>query len=173
MFKFVIISLFFDPLVSGPHRFNSAFFCERSNMPQAHAIQHEIAVRADPSKVHNAVATRDGLRGWNTSHVAGTGSVGTEWVLSYPGRPEFAWRVDRSDDHGVVWTCIRGPGDSVGTTVEYALTSLPDGRTRISLTHAGWPHQQGNFTKCNTLWGALLFHLKTFVESDIPAPALS
>ena len=140
-------------------------------MPYTHAIEHEIAVRADPAQVHRAVSTSDGLRGWNTSHVAGDGSVGTDWVLSYSGKPEFSWRVDRSDESNVLWTCTRGPGDSIGTTVSYVLTPLPDGRTRISLKHAGWPHREGNFTKCNTLWGELLVHLKKFIESSLPAPA--
>jgi uncharacterized protein YndB with AHSA1/START domain len=140
-------------------------------MTQTHAIEHEIAVRADPATVHRAVSTREGLRGWNTSSVAGDGSVRTEWVLSYQGKPEFAWRVDRSDEAGVLWTCTKGPGDSVGTTVSYELVPLPDGRTRVSLKHAGWPHRQGNFTKCNTLWGGLLLHLKNFVESGQPTPA--
>jgi uncharacterized protein YndB with AHSA1/START domain len=140
-------------------------------MPQPHAIEHEINVHANPAQVHRAISTSDGLRGWNTAQVTGDGSVGTEWVLGYSGGPEFAWRVDSSDESGVVWTCTRGPGDSVGTTASYALSPLPDGRTRISLTHTGWPHRGGNFTKCNTLWGSLVAHLKNFVESGRPAPA--
>lgn len=138
-------------------------------MPQT-AIKHEIAIRADAKNVHEALTTRQGLLGWNTNHVSGEGTVGSEWILSYPGRCEFAWRVDRIDDLRVNWTCKRGPGDSVGTTVEYTLRQAEGDRTRVFLTYGGWPHTEGNFTKCNTLWGGLLHHLKDFVESGKAAP---
>jgi uncharacterized protein YndB with AHSA1/START domain len=143
----------------------------RSTMPVGPSIEHEINVRAPASTVHDAIATRAGLQGWNTSRVTGDGAVGSEWILSYVGGPDFVWRVDRDDASGVRWTCTRGPGGSVGTTVEFALAPTQDGRTRISLTHGGWPHREGNFTKCNTLWGAMLFQLKAFAESGKPAPA--
>jgi uncharacterized protein YndB with AHSA1/START domain len=139
-------------------------------MNQTAKIHHEIVVRGSAKKVHEALTTQQGLRGWNTSDVSGDGSVGSEWIMGYAGRPDFAWRVDRTDDHTIVWTCTRGPGDSVGTTAEYILKPLEDGRTRVLLTHAGWPHTEGNFVKCNTLWGGLLHHLKEFVESGKPTP---
>jgi uncharacterized protein YndB with AHSA1/START domain len=140
-------------------------------MPQTAMIRHEIAVRADVKTVHEALTTRQGLLGWNTTQVTGDGTVGSEWILRYTGRPEFAWRIDRADDQKIVWTCSRGPGNSIGTTAEYVLQPLDDGRTRVFLTHDGWPDTQGNFTKCNTLWGGLLHHLKAFVETGEPAPA--
>jgi uncharacterized protein YndB with AHSA1/START domain len=134
-------------------------------------IEHEISILAPPADVLTAITSRDGLAGWNTSGVAGDGTVGSEWVLDYAGRAQFAWRIDRVGHDKVVWTCTRGPGDSVGTTVEYALFVRPDGRTRVALVHDGWPHTRGNFVKCNTLWGGLLHHLKAFVESGKPVPA--
>ncbi|TJV33741.1 MAG: hypothetical protein E5Y18_14640, partial [Mesorhizobium sp.] len=44
--------------------------------------------------------------------------------------------------------------------VEYVFEDMPDGRTHVSRKHGGWPHREGNFQKCNTLWGAMLFQLK-------------
>src|SRR5271155_5852567 len=105
-------------------------------MPQTD-IKHEIAIRADAKKIHEALTTKQGLLGWNASHVSGDGTVGSEWILSYPGRPEFAWRVDRADDLTVSWTCTRGPGDSVGTTAEYTMRPVEGSRTRVFLTHGG------------------------------------
>lgn len=139
-------------------------------MAGGHSIDHQLAVKATASSLHEAITTRDGLRGWNTSQVTGDGVVGSEWVLSYAQAPGFRWRVERSDASGVLWTCTQGPGDSVGTTVEYLLEGMPDGRTRVSLRHGGWPHREGNFQKCNTLWGAMLFQLKRYAESGEPAP---
>jgi hypothetical protein len=140
-------------------------------MPPTAQLQHEIAVRGSVKQVLDALTTRHGLLGWNTSGVAGGGTVGSEWILKYADGPEFAWRVDQADEQKVVWTCTRGPGNSVGTTAEFVVKPIKDGRTRIFLTHAGWPHTEGNFTKCNTMWGGLLHHLKRFVESGRPEPA--
>jgi hypothetical protein len=142
-------------------------------MPQTTKIKHEISIRADAKEIHEALATRQGLLGWISSNVTGQGTIGSEWIVSYPGGLEFAWRIDRTDDLTVNWTCTRGPGNSVGTTVEYTLKPLEDGRTRVFLNHAGWPHTEGNFTKCNTLWGGLLHHLKDFVESGKATPLRS
>jgi hypothetical protein len=140
------------------------------SMAGGHSIDHEVAVKATASSVRAAIVTSDGLRGWNTRQVSGDGTVGSEWTLSYEGAPDFRWRVDRSDASGVLWTCTQGPGDSIGTTVEYVLEDMPDGRTRVSLKHRGWPRREGNFQKCNTLWGAMFFQLKRFVESGKPMP---
>jgi uncharacterized protein YndB with AHSA1/START domain len=139
-------------------------------MPQATKIEQEIALRAGAKKIHEALVTKQGLLGWNSSDVSGPGTIDSEWILRYPGGVGFAWHVDRADDLTVFWTCARGPGNSVGTTVEYILKPLEDGRTRVFVTHAGWPDTEGNFTKCNTLWGGLLHHLKDFVESGKPTP---
>lgn len=105
-------------------------FRMRAAMAEGHSIDHELAVKAVASSVHDAIATRHGLRGGNTSQVTGDGKVGSEWTLSYEGAPDFSWRVDRSDASGVLWTCTQGPGDSVGTMVEYVFEDMPDGRTR-------------------------------------------
>jgi hypothetical protein len=142
-------------------------------MAESHSLRHEINIAADESTVRAALTTEAGLRGWNTAYVSGTGAVGSEWSLSYGARPKFFWRIVSQSQDKLVWACTAGPGDSVGTTVELTLALLPDGRTRVAIIHAGWPHQQGNFTKCNTLWGVLLHHLRVFAESGKPSPAYS
>lgn len=116
-------------------------------MAEGHSIDHELAVKAVASSVHDAIATRHGLRGGNTSQVTGDGKVGSEWTLSYEGAPDFSWRVA-----GVLWTCTQGPGDSVGTMVEYVFEDMPDGRTR-DLAQA-WRLAAGAICRSATRCGA-------------------
>ena len=142
-------------------------------MSETHTLRHEINIAASEDKIRTALTTADGLRGWNTADVSGTGAVGSEWSLGYGAGPKFSWRVVSQSDDKIAWICTAGPGDSVGTTAEFALTPLPDGRTRVAFNHARWPHQEGNFTKCNTLWGVLLHHLRVFAERGEPSPAYS
>lgn len=105
------------------------------------------------------------------AEVSGGGSVGGKWFLRYPDGPTFVWEITADDADKVSWKCVEGPGDSVGTTVTYDLGKTPDGRVHLSFAHEGWPHEEGNFTKCNALWGMILHQLRRFVEHGKVAPA--
>lgn len=140
-------------------------------MVGAHSLKHEIIISADASAVRNAITTAEGLKGWNTPQVEGTGDLGTEWVLKYPGRPDFTWRIDLDDAEEILWVCTTGPGDAVGTTALYLIEPLSGGKVRLRVAHGGWPHDEANFIKCNTLWGALMDHLREYVQSGKPEPA--
>jgi uncharacterized protein YndB with AHSA1/START domain len=134
-------------------------------------IDHELKIDATPEQVFAALSTLDGVKGWQTATASGSGAVGTRWVFSFAGHPEFVWEVAASDaPRRVEWRCTRGPGDSVGTTATFTIEPA-DGRTRLELRHAGWPGTHGNFRKCNTTWGVLLHHLRDYVETGVTAPA--
>ena len=134
-------------------------------------IDHEIKVSATPEQVFAALTTLDGVTGWHTPTVTGTGDIGSEWVFAFVDHPEFGWQITESNAPGtVVWRCTRGPGDSVGTTATFTLTAIDD-RTLVELRHAGWPGTHGNFRKCNTTWGVLLHHLRDYAETGDAAPA--
>jgi uncharacterized protein YndB with AHSA1/START domain len=139
-------------------------------MAGPHSLKHEINISSPVEAVYAALTTAEGLKGWNTATVEGSGEVGTNWTLKYSGRPEFEWRIDVSKPGEVSWTCIKGPGDSVGTTADFRLTHT-GGRTQVLVTHGGWPHDEANFTKCNTIWGALMDHLREYVQSGVAEPA--
>lgn len=140
-------------------------------MAEGHALKHEIVISADPEKIRAVICTAEGLRGWNTPHVEGSGDVGSTWRLNYPGRPEFNWRIDLDEPEEIIWTCTKGPGDAVGTTARYVIEPLEGGRVRLRVTHGGWPHDEANFIKCNTLWGALMDHLREYAQSGVAEPA--
>ena len=135
-------------------------------------IDHELKIDATPEKVFAALTTLEGVKGWHTPSATGSGEVGSEWVFSFAGHPDFGWEVLTSDAPStVVWRCTRGPGDSVGTTATFTLGKTDDGRTLVEHWHAGWPGTHGNFRKCNTTWGVLLHHLRGYVETGQPTAA--
>lgn len=134
-------------------------------------LVHEITINAPISRVHSALTTKEGLQGWNTKHATGSGLLGSEWVFEYKGKPSFSWKIVSLEPNRVAWTCTAGPGDSVGTTAEYVLSAKADGRTLVEFKHDGWPSTDGNFRKCNTLWGVLLHHLAKYVETGTVNPA--
>lgn len=135
-------------------------------------IEHEIRIAASPEQVFTALTTPAGVKGWQTPNAEGSGDVGSTWVFGFADHPEFAWEIVTSErPTEVVWHCVRGPGDSVGTTATFTLSPTADGRTLLEHVHGGWPGTHGNFRKCNTTWGVLLHHLRDFVETGDTAPA--
>jgi hypothetical protein len=139
-----------------------------------HSLLHAVNIKADPAKVRDALTTLQGLKGWTAAEVSGGGGdVGSQWSLKYAGGPTFVWEITAHDAGKVVWKCVSGPGDSVGTTATFELGKTADGRVHLKFAHGGWPHQEGNFAKCNALWGMMLHHLRAFVEQGKVAPAHS
>lgn len=137
-------------------------------------IQHELKIKALPERVFEALTTAQGLMSWHSAHVEAVGAGGQVWRFAHTGGPTFRWQViEHSAPHSVTWRCLEGPGDSVGTTVSFRLSKADDGRTLTELAHAGWPGTHGNFRKCNTYWGALLHHLRQYVETGAPCPVFA
>jgi uncharacterized protein YndB with AHSA1/START domain len=134
-------------------------------------IDHEVKISATPEQVFAALSTREGVASWQTPHTEGNGEVGSQWRFIFTGRAEFDWEVVESETPSrVVWLCTKGPGDSVGTTATF-LISTSDDRTLLELKHSGWPGTHGNFRKCNTIWAVLLHHIQQYVQTGTPATA--
>lgn len=137
-------------------------------------IDHEIKIDAPVEKTFQALSTLNGLKSWHTAHIDGKADLHGVLTFSGTGKPVFRWKIAQVEPNKkLVWECLEGPGDSVGTKVAYKLSKTDDGRTLVELSHQAWPHEQGNFRKCNTLWGILLHHLKNYVETGKSEPAFS
>ena len=137
-----------------------------------HKLRHDVTVKATAGDVKILLTKRDGLAKWMRGAVTDN-AAGDGWTVSYPGGPEFEWRLARNDAETISWTCVAGPGDAAGTSVTFQLKARGDGRLDIHFTHAGWPHQEGNFAKCNALWGMLLHHLREAADHGKSAAHLS
>lgn len=136
-------------------------------------INHEIKIKASPEKAFQALSTLNELKCWHTAHIEN--APNNPEVLSFKAseKPEFLWKIIPFESaKTVTWECVQGPGDSRGTQVIYTISQIKDNDTLVELKHASWPDQTGNFRKCNTLWGVLLHHLKTYLETGKSAPAI-
>jgi len=137
-------------------------------------ISHEIKIKAPQSLVFDALTTVHGLTGWHTSQLSGDANLGGVIAFHSSATPAFEWKVTKVDKlKGVEWECVKGPGNSVGTTARFDLSETSDGRILVELSHSGWPHTRGNFRKCNTLWGILLHHLRKYAETGKRDPVFS
>lgn len=143
-----------------------------TNISEGRRLEHETRINASRADVLVALTTVEGLQGWHTEKVSGATTVGSTIQMEVPNGVSFVWRVEKSDADGVQWLCLSGPGTSPGKTVCYLLSSLEDGRVLVTLTHHGWSVDSENMVKCNTLWGALLHHLKAYCETGSARPAM-
>lgn len=137
-----------------------------------HDLRHDVTVKASSTDLRILLTKRDGLAKWIRAEVSDN-VAGDGWTVSYPGGPDFEWRLAHNDADTITWECVSGPGDAPGTTVTFRMKTRSDGRTDLAFTHAGWPHQEGNFAKCNALWGMLLHHLRDVAEGGKTAAHFS
>jgi uncharacterized protein YndB with AHSA1/START domain len=134
-------------------------------------INHEIKINASPQAVYNALTTASGLSNWHTAKTEPVEGRGETYAMRPQGGPDFEWKIVKVDSQTVEWQCVRGPGHSVGTIARFEFSGLEDGSTLLEFSHSGWPDTSGNFRKCNTLWGVLLFHLRKYLKTHEADPA--
>jgi uncharacterized protein YndB with AHSA1/START domain len=92
-----------------------------------HSLRHAVNIKADAAKVHEALTTLQGLKGWTMAEVSGGGDVGGKWSLKYGNGPTFVWHIAAHDAGKISWKCLEGPGDSVGTSATFNLSKTPHG----------------------------------------------
>jgi hypothetical protein len=123
--------------------------------------------------VFKTISTIDGLKGWYTTRIEGDIALGGSIKVHADGRPSFCWTISELDSPtGTKWECVEGPGTAPGATVTFRL-SAKDSRTQVNLTYQGLREDDPALATCNTLWGAMLGHLKHYAETDQPAPVFT
>jgi uncharacterized protein YndB with AHSA1/START domain len=128
-------------------------------------IRHRIEIGAPIAHVFDAVATREGLARWWTRDVEGDAALGGELRFAF-GSPDSGATmevVDRTPSRRVVWRCVRGPQEWLGTTVTFDLRTAGD-QTALVFTHDGWREPVEFLHHCTTRWGTFLVGLKQGME---------
>jgi uncharacterized protein YndB with AHSA1/START domain len=133
-------------------------------------IRHRIGINAPQERVHDALATLDGVASWWTTDAEGDGGEGAKMLL-YFGRPDrfIELEVLEVAPDGVVWRCRQGPDEWVDTTFTFEL-SHTDGETVILFTHGGWREPVPFQAHCSTKWAYFLLGLKSLLEGGQATP---
>ncbi|NYJ08125.1 SRPBCC family protein [Petropleomorpha daqingensis] len=135
-------------------------------------ILHRIGTETPtPDAVYEALTTVDGLAGWWTDDVQGSGDVGDVLQFRFPPVGGFDMEVlELRPRERVAWRVVDGPAEWIGTTVEFDLRQ--DGDYTIALfAHRGWREQVEFMHHCSTKWAGFLLSLKSLVETGKGAPA--
>lgn len=70
----------------------------------------------------------------------------------------------------VIWKCVQGPRDWVGTAVTILLIPK-QGQTIFLFTHAGWKESVEFMHPCSTKWGTFLLNERYWIETGTERPS--
>ena len=132
-------------------------------------ILHRFTIDAAPERVHDLIATKEGVERWWNAH-PDTLDDATLAVFFGGEDPAAIMRVVEDAPERIVWRVIDGPADWIDTTIGFALQRRPDGGTTLLFTHGGWREANEFMHGCATNWGAYLTSLKSGAEAGQFAP---
>ena len=131
-------------------------------------ILHRISIDAPITRVHDLIASTDGVDRWWSGqprpgeHVPGSS---ISFFFGEGSEPAAVMQVVSDEPELVVWRVIDGPDVWVGTTISFALRADAADRTTLLFTHADWREASEFMSGCSTNWGAYLTSLKTGAEN--------
>jgi uncharacterized protein YndB with AHSA1/START domain len=133
-------------------------------------ILHRVGIKASPSDVFDALATRDGLAGWWTTTTDGDSAVGGILQFRFGTLGGFDMRVlDLDPGRHVLWQVVDGPTDWIDTRISFELKQDGD-YTIVMFRHEGWRKPVEFMHHCSTKWGTFLMSLKSMLETGAAAP---
>jgi hypothetical protein len=122
------------------------------------------------ARVHDALATVDGLAAWWTNDTTGDPEVGGTLVFAFGDRGRIVFEVVEDAPDRIRWRGLPdGPDEWVDTTVTFELEQEGD-ETVVLFTHAGWREPVPFMHHCSTKWAAFLLSLKAVLEGGAGAP---
>lgn len=132
-------------------------------------ILHRLSIDAPPERVHQLAATREGIQRWWTGRpVGGDDENGGRLSVYFrdQGEPAAVFEVLERSPEQIVWRCVDGPSDWIGTRVRYALKRRGDGGTTLLFSHEDWQQENEFMNGCSTNWAAYLMSLKSGAEGE-------
>jgi len=132
-------------------------------------ILHRISIDAPSQRVHDLIASTDGIARWWTGRpLIGEHTNGSSFGVYFgdAGQPAAVMQVLTDTPDHVVWRVTDGPDAWIDTQIVFTLRPSGHGGTTLLFTHAGWQQASEFMSGCSTNWGAYLTSLKTGAESD-------
>ena len=132
-------------------------------------ITHTISTPVDLNKAMSAITSLDGLNSWWTTDTTGDPSEGGVLAFRFDGGgPDMS--VEKVSETEVIWKCISGPEEWLGTTIEFDFQKDEDGGTALYFTHRGWAEETPFHYHCSMKWASFLLSLKAYVEQGNGMP---
>lgn len=134
------------------------------------AIRHLLTINAPPERIYKALTEEEGLQSWWTVGAKARTQVGAKATFDFGSHFHNEMRIDdlRPVDR-VVWTCVDGDAEWVGTHYSFELTRVPGG-TELRFAHTNWRDETDFFATCSFNWAYYLSSLKEYCEKGEGRP---
>ncbi|HTX17459.1 MAG TPA: SRPBCC domain-containing protein [Bacteroidota bacterium] len=129
-------------------------------------ILHRVGIKSPAAKVFKALSTVQGLQHWWTTRTSGDAGAGGMIDFGFCTMKVAVFRANKF----ILWKCIDGPKDWIGTEVSYRLVRK-DGQTFILFKHAKWKRPVEFMHHCSTKWAVFLLSLRDWIERGEGRPA--
>jgi len=129
-------------------------------------IVHRVGIRSSVRNVYEALTTIDGLSHWWVVGTKGATKKGGVINFGFTKMKVEQLRVNKL----VVWKCVKGPEEWVGTTISFQLK--PRGKQIFVLfKHANWRKPVEFMYHCSTKWATFLLSLRDWIETGAGRPS--
>jgi uncharacterized protein YndB with AHSA1/START domain len=134
-------------------------------------LNHSIPINASPAEVYATIATQTGMQGWWTKDTVMAPKVGGKAEFGFDKRG-MVFRMtidDLKPNQTVRMTCSGDQPEWAGTTLEWTIEPTPEG-SLLHFVHRGWRGTTPFCSSCNSMWGHLMFRLKSYAETGKADP---
>lgn len=133
-------------------------------------INHLMHITADRAAVYEAIATIQGVRSWWTIETYGDYEIGGTVNFNFTDDYQNKFRISQLvPNEKVVWECLTGSDEWVGTTVSFHLDDH-DRKTRIRFAHEGYKDATDFMAQCSYTWARYLMSLRDYLEKGEGSP---
>lgn len=129
-------------------------------------------VDAETKAAYEGVATSEGVNGWWSNHTEGPDGTGSTMKVGFPDTPmtfDFEVTEDKPGER-VVWHCLTGPPEWIGTDISLDIQSDTEGNTSVLFAHDGWATTEQSFPFIAYSWAQILPRLKKLAETGERTP---
>ena len=133
-------------------------------------ILHRVGVKASPTDVYDALATREGLAAWWTNDTQGDTNVDGVIQFRFPAGGFDMKVLERQPGARVLWQVVEGPAEWIGTKISWDLKQ-DDDYTIVMFKHQGWKQPVEFMHHCSTKWATFLMSMKSLLETGKGSPA--
>jgi uncharacterized protein YndB with AHSA1/START domain len=133
-------------------------------------IRLNIAIKATPEKIFNAVTTQEGLECWWAKQTTAKPEVGFVNIFTF-GKFRNEMKVTKlTAGKKVEWKCINSIDEWIDTSISFDLEEK-DGRTILRFAHSGWKAVTDTFAGCTYDWALFMKSLKSLCETGTGTPS--
>jgi len=126
-------------------------------------ITHTITISTKISEAMTAITSLEGLNNWWTTETTGDPAEGGVLAFRFGGHgPDMS--VEKVTESEVIWRCVAGPEEWLGTTIEFRFQTDDSDNTELYFTHRSWAEETPFHYHCSMKWASFLLSLKEYYD---------